>query len=262
LLPSWLAQQAPRVDWIFSFAGVCFVAAAVSAMFLAEPADERPGSPEAWSYRLAGAMAAVRENRNFARLCLAAALSGFSVVLFPHYQALGRERLHLQPAGLVFWVVVQNIGTGVFSLLAGPLADSRGNRVAVRLSLLLTVLLPATAVALTHWGQAGRYYFVVFFFLGLTPVTLRLLNHYTLEVCRPEDHPRYLSTLNVCQALPAVLAPGVGVAIDATSLETVFLAVATLNALGWLMTMTLDEPRRWLGSFRDRGDIVDSLHDL
>jgi hypothetical protein len=265
LLPGWLAQQPPRVDWVFGFAGVCFFVAAASALRLEEPADDYGDSPESWRDHLSGALAAVRENRNFARLCLAAGLSGFSVVLFPHYQALGRERLHLQPADLVFWVVVQNVGTGVFSLLAGPLADSRGNRIAVRLSLLLTVLLPATAVALTHWGQAGHsYYFVVFFFLGLTPVTMRLLNHYTLEVCKPADHPRFLSTLNVCQALPALLAPGVGAAIDVTSLETVFLAVAALNALGWLLTMKLDEPRRWRTSPRDSDDagVVDSLQDL
>lgn len=244
LLPGWLGAHPPRVDAIFGFAGICFIGAAVSSLMLAERADDYDEPSEGLKQKLAASFSAVRENRNFRRLCLAAMLSGSSIILFPHYQALGRERLHLDFADLVLWVVVQNIGTAAFSLLAGSIADWRGNRVVLRLSLLLIVLLPLAALALAHGGELGRsYFFLVFAFLGLTPVTLRLLNNYTLEICPPSDHPRFLSTLNLCQAGPAFLAPGVGAAIDATSLETVFLGVAAVNAVGWLLTLRLDEPR-------------------
>lgn len=244
LLPGWLGATHPRVDLIFGFAGVCFVGAALSALLLAEPADDYDQPSEGWKRKFTDSLDTMRENANFRRLCFAATLSGASIVLFPHYQALGRDRLNLEFADLVLWVVVQNIGTAAFSMLAGPVADLRGNRVVVRLSLLLIVLLPLAAVALAHLGELGRtWYFLVFAFLGLTPVTLRLLNNYTLEIAQPSDHPRYLSTLNLCQVGPAFLAPGVGAAIDATSLETVFLGVALINAAGWLLTLKLDEPR-------------------
>lgn len=244
LLPGWLGAQPPRVEWIFGFAGVCFIGAALSALLLAEPPDDYDEPSEGLKRKLADSLSVVRENGNFRCLCLAATLSGSSIMLFPHYQALGRDRLGLEFADLVLWVVVQNVGTAAFSLLAGPIADRRGNRVVLRLSLLLIVLLPLAALALAHGGEQGRsLYFLVFLFLGLTPVTLRLLNNYTLEICPPSDHPRFLSTLNLCQAGPAFLAPGVGAAIDATSLETVFLAVAAVNTAGWLLTLRLDEPR-------------------
>jgi hypothetical protein len=244
LLPRWLGGPDIRVDLIFGFAGVCFVGAALSALLLAEPADDYDQPSEGFARKFTDSLATMRENANFRRLCFAATLSGVSIVLFPHYQALGRERLNLQFNDLVLWVIVQNIGTAAFSLLAGPLADWRGNRVVVRLSLLLIVMLPVAAILLAHLGEIGRtWYFLVFVFLGLTPVTLRLLANYTLEIAEPSDHPRYISTLNLCQVGPALLAPGVGAAIDLAGLEAVFLAVAALNGAGWLLTLKLDEPR-------------------
>jgi hypothetical protein len=244
LLPPWLAGESPRVEWVFGFAGFCFVGAAASALLLAEPPDDYDDPGEGLRQMFVESWQAL-EDRNFRRLCVSAALSGSSIMLFPHYQALGRERLGLAFGDLVLWVVVQNIGTAAFSVLVGPIADWRGNRVVVRLSQLLIVLLPVAALALVHWGGTGRsLFFLVFLFLGLTPVTLRLLNNYTLELVEPSDHPRFLSTLNLCQAAPALLAPAVGAAIDATSLDAVFLAIAGLNLIGWLLTLGLDEPRQ------------------
>jgi MFS family permease len=236
------------VDWVFGFAGICFAASAVSALFLVEPPDDYRPPSEGWKQKLSDSFSAIRENRNFARLCLAAALSGSSIVLFPHYQAMGLGAQEDRDYRvLVLWVVMQNLGTGAFSVLVGPIADWRGNRIVVRLSLLLIVLLPVAALVLARLGEFGHAaFFLVFVFLGLTPVTLRLLNNYTLEICPPKDHPRYLSTLNLCQVFPALLAPGVGAAIDLTSMEAVFLSVAAINAAGWLLTWKLDEPRHRL----------------
>jgi hypothetical protein len=243
LLPRWLSEPHPRVELIFGLAGVCFVGAALSSLLLVEWPDDYHQPSEGLHRKLADSWAAL-DDRNFRRLCFSAALSGSSIVLFPHYQALGRDRLTLEFGDLVLWVVVQNIGTAVFSVLVGPIADWRGNRIVLRLSQLLIVLLPLAALALAHGATWGRsWYFLVFLFLGLTPVTLRLLNNYTLEIAQPSDHPRFLSTLNLFQAGPALLAPLVGAAIDLTSLEAVFLTVAGLNAVGWLMTLGLDEPR-------------------
>ena len=59
---------------------------------------------------------------------------GSSLALFPHYQALGRSnRLSLSFDNLMMWVVIQNMGTALFSLVAGPIADRRGNRIGIDL---------------------------------------------------------------------------------------------------------------------------------
>ncbi len=57
-----------------------------------------------------------------------AMLFGTSMILFPHYQALGLEQWDLPLHNLVPWLIVQNAGVALFSLVAGPLADRRGNR--------------------------------------------------------------------------------------------------------------------------------------
>jgi hypothetical protein len=244
LLRMWLGAEPPRMERIFGFAGLCFFGAACMSLFAAEPADNYPLPRIPWRRRFAESMSAMRGNRSFARLCAASALSGCSIVLFPHYQALGRAGSAWHANELVLWIVVQNLVTGVFSMFVGPIADVRGNRVALRLTLLLLVTLPLMALGLAQLGEVGRrLYFLVFGLLGLLPVTARLLNHYTLEVSAPGDHPRFLSTLNACQAAPAILAPWVGGAIDRFGLESVFMAVAGFNILGWLLTWGLDEPR-------------------
>jgi hypothetical protein len=245
LLGLWLSSDPPRIERIFGFAGLCFCGAACLSLLAAEPADDMPVLRTPWRQRFRESVAAMRENRSFAKLCGASALSGCSIVLFPHYQALGRRGDAWEAHELVLWIVVQNLVTGVFSSFVGPIADSRGNRVAVRISLLLLVTLPLTALALAHLGEPGRrMYFIVFGLLGLMPVTARLLNHYTLEISDAADHPRFLSTINACQAAPAFLAPWVGAAIDWFGLDSVFLAVAAFNILGWLLTWRLEEPRR------------------
>jgi hypothetical protein len=245
LLRLWLAAEPPRIDLIFGFAGLCFGGAALLSLLAKEPADAYSLPRKPWRQRFSEGLTAMRGNQSFTRLCAASALAGCSIVLFPHYQELGRGGSGFEANELVLWIVVQNLVTGVFSMFVGPIADSRGNRAALRISLLLLVTLPLTAVTLAHCGEIGRrLFFIVFGLLGLLPVTQRLLNHYALEISDPGDHPRFLSTVNAFQAAPAFLAPVVGGAIDKFHLESVFLAVAAFNILGWLLTWRLEEPRQ------------------
>ena len=96
------------------------------------------------------------EDSNFRRLALVSALFSTTLVLFPHYQALARERLGLGTPWLVWWVVAQNAGTALFSLLTGPIADSYGNRLALRIVTLLIVAGPLAALAAIYWPEIGK----------------------------------------------------------------------------------------------------------
>ena len=79
--------------------------------------------------------------------------------------------------------------------------------------------------------------------IWLTPLTMRTMNNYTLELCQAEDHPRYLATLSLCLSLPFFLSPLVGVLIDQTSFEVVFLGGFASLVLCGLLTFRLYEPR-------------------
>ncbi|MCH8045859.1 MAG: MFS transporter [Planctomycetes bacterium] len=231
LLGRWLSLGKIGYVYIFSFTGVCFIAAAAVCWLLVEPADELPPADEHVRHPLAAAWGVVRSDANFRRLMVVAMLFSTVLMIFPHYVALARERLALDtlnPHDLILWVIVQNIGTAVFSLFAGPVADRRGTRVVLRTLVFAGALTPLLAIILVHVDPAvGRWLFpAVFVLLGLTPITFKTLMNYTLEISETRDHPLYISTLSLCVAAPFVISPLIGLLVDVTSFEVVFLTGA------------------------------------
>lgn len=244
LLGGWLDRPDRGYTYIFAFTGVAFALAGLTTMLVVEPADLPTESTTPARQPLAAAWDVVRRDRNFRRLAMVVMLASVSAMLFPHYQALARDRLGIAGSELMLWVIVQNAATGVFGLLLGRLADRRGYRLCLALSLLISSAAPVIAIALAHQGpRAAGLFWLVFASLGLNPVMLRAMVNYALEICGESDHPRYLSTLNLCLAVPLLASPAIGWLVDATSFETVFLGGAGLVALSGLLTFLLEEPR-------------------
>jgi predicted MFS family arabinose efflux permease len=244
LLMRWLHEDHADYAAIFGFTTSLFAAASAMSWLLVEPPDP-PGQTLAHQRPLlGGAWQALRENPNFRRLTLVAALFSTTLVLFPHYQALARQRLGLGTPWLVWWVVAQNAGTAFFSLITGPLADAHGNRRALSLVTLLIAGGPLAALAALQWPGLGRIAFpLVFSLVGLTPVAQKTFNNYTLEIVPREHHPRYLSTLSLSMALPIAFSPLASVMIRLVGFEAVFLIVVGLLLAGWLLSFGLEEPR-------------------
>lgn len=92
--------------------------------------------------------------------------------------------------------------------------------------------------------HARRWYFLVFVFLGLTPVTMRTILNYTLELTRPEYHARYQSTMTLCFALPFVFSPLLGYLIREETYMIAFSLTSTLIAAGGVLTFWMQEPRK------------------
>lgn len=245
LMGPWLDLPDGGFEYIFSFTGLMFVVAALCAPFLDEPNDKYHQLAVRTAGHFRGAWHIFREDANFRRLALVSILFGVVLILFPHYQALGRERLDLRQDNLMLWVIVQNIGTGVFSILAGPLADRRGNRLVLSGLLLATAITPLLAVVLGNLEpELGKsWYWLVFLPLGLTPLTMKTMSNYTLEICQPADHSRYLAALGLCLGIPFVLSPLVGWLIDLLDFEPVFLGGAILIIAGGVISFGLHEPR-------------------
>ncbi|WP_237564783.1 hypothetical protein [Blastopirellula marina] len=244
LLPMWLTNDSAQVYWIFGFAGGAFLASAGVAALLKERCDQSSHVKGTALELFHDAFSVLTEDRNFRRLAVVAACFGCSLMLFPHYQALARDRLGAPLENLILWVIIQNGGTAAFSLLGGPLADWKGNRLVLQLMMCGVFIMPLIAVVLIHTGPSGAVLFNwLFLLVGVTPVMFRGLSNYVLEISPRSEHPRYLAALSLCVAAPMIASPAVGWALDAVSYEAVFLTISAILFGGLLMTWTIDEPR-------------------
>jgi hypothetical protein len=253
LLRIWLPESVPETAagkanfmMIFGFTGITFGMASVVALSLCETADNETRQKRSGLELIRSSFATIKNDRNFRRLTIIAALFGMYLTLFPHYQSLARGRLSLGLSALIPWVIAQNLGAALFSLPAGWIADRFGNRLALQWIMLVLCVAPGLALVLARLGNAGQPWFtLVFCLLGLTPVTFRVLNNYTLEVTENSEHPRYLSTLSLIMAGPAILTSAFfGALVDWVSFEFVFGIVIGCLIGAWLLTLTLEEPRR------------------
>lgn len=247
LLPGWLRMpDNAGYTPIFLFNGVMYAVAGLSLLWCREPHDPRQPfvRPALWeplrtSWRL------YRDDAQFRRAARVSMCFISSLLLFPHYQWLGRERLGTTSGDLLTWVVAQNVSLGTISPLLGRVADRRGNRLAVRISISLVAITPLMAVLLANQTLVdGRsWYWVTFALLGMCPLTVRALQNYTLELADESQHSLYLSTMTICMAAPFVFSPLVGWLVDALPYQWTFCAVSAVIAVGGLLTFRMPEPR-------------------
>lgn len=242
----WLVTPDTGFIGIFGATAAAFALASLAMLPVHETPDVSMPSDNGAVNPFRDALMLVRTDHDFRCLAMVAALFGASFMLFPHYQTLGRERLGLAYDDLIVWLCVQNGAVAVLSLLAGPLADWYGNRLALRLTIFGGAATPLLAGAFARLNpELGRqWYWLVFATTGMTPVTIKLLSNYTLEIAIREHHPRYVSTIGMCLAVPVMLlSPLVGWLVGAIGYEPVFLCGAIVLLVGGTMTFWMVEPR-------------------
>ncbi len=242
--------------WIFAFTACGFAFAALLLVGLFEPPDEQIATPRRTPrHHFSAAWQLYRQDRSFRRAANVGMLFMGSMLLFPHYRWLAAEQLGTGSLDMVEWVIAQNIGVGVFSPLSGMLADRHGNRMVMRLQIFLAALVPLLALVMASgWvPHAGESFWIVFVFLGLVPVSIKTIFNYTLELAEEAEHPRYLSTMRICFAVPFVISPLAGLLLDLFPGESrltgaclLFGTVSLLLMLGGVLTFRMAEPRHHL----------------
>lgn len=246
LLPGWLAMPDGGFGYVFGIVAVFFVLAAGSIV----PADEEPDnfreqSTNPWQ-KLQAAWQAITSGHDARQVSLLAVLVSVNFMLFPHYQAIGRERFGLGLGSMMTWVCIQNAATAVMSIIAGPLADKLGNRAALLFSTfgLTTAPLLVLVALCVPQEVATRWYWLVFAPIGFTPVTLRLLVNYTLEICPLEDHPKFVSAIGMCLAMPVIVgSPLTGWLLGVIGSGPVFAGGLVFLLAAVMQAFRLREPR-------------------
>jgi hypothetical protein len=259
LLGPWLAEP-DGFPKIFATTAAFFALAAIAPVFLDEPADSTPSETiasrpprgmvgsllEHVGEGIASWRRTLRRDRPLVRLCVVAGCFSAVLMLFPHYQAFARDRLGSHTASLLTWVIVQNAATGIVSLVAGPFSDRRGTRIVLVWLVALSSLTPliVTLLSLLPHEHAVEWFWIVYVPLGLNPISLKIFTNYALELApAPADHPRYVSIVGAALAVPFVISPLVGVAVDSLGFRPVFIAGAAVIAAGAVFAIGLPEPR-------------------
>lgn len=253
LLQRWLEHplQLPGSGYvlIFGFAGSGFVLASLLTLPLHEPADnECPSTARSAKQAVTDAWQVIRHDAVFRRAALVAMLFITVQFLFPHFQAFGRSRIDKVDEGfhLMLWVIAQNGAVGAFSWISGIIADRYGNRLAIRIQVFLCMLTPLMALFLISdfLYEGHKCFWLAFVFLGLVPVTMKTFVNYTLELTEPANHPRYVSTMSLCFALPFIFSPLIGMLIDIIGFEPIFIAISATIGTAGLLTFRMSEPRQ------------------
>ena len=115
------------------------------------------------------------------------------------------------------------------------------------MTILPTLVLPSAAAV----SEAGTGKAWPFSLMGrtmeelytITPLVLRALLNYALEICEPAAHARYQSIVTLGAVVPFLLSPVVGWMVDVVGFEWVFLGAILLVLLSGWLTFGLDEPR-------------------
>lgn len=247
LMPGWLALGGVGFGWIFAAVALVFVVAAAVLAPAVEPADNfKEHSTNLWQ-KFHAAWRAIRSSGDAQSAGILAALMSVNFMLFPHYQAIAREQFGLGLGAMMMWVCIQNGATAVVSLVAGPMADRLGNKAALHFAVLGLSVAPAAVLVLlaAPTDIAARWFWVVFAPIGFTPVSVRLLFNYALEISPAEDHPKFVSAIGMCLAMPVIVgSPTVGWLLGVAGSGWVFAGGLVLLLTAGAQTLRLSEPRR------------------
>jgi len=245
LMPGWLQSPLPGYGYLFLFVGGSFLLSGAIAACLAEPAIGPACNPTQPRSGLHEAFATLRGDANLRRLIVLIMLSGVSLVIIPHYQNFAKRALGLTSGDLVYFVITHTTSVSIYSLFIGPVADRWGNRMTLRVLILGAAVAPAYAVALPYaaGGLAPELFWVVFIPLGLTPIVPTILFNYTLELCEPERHPRYLSIVSLAMMPSYLLSPAIGKLVDVVGFANVAVGTCGLMLFCGGLTFWLAEPR-------------------
>jgi len=243
LLRPWTQHQPAHFAYIFLFTGAMFLLAGFTVQGLREQPDPvRIRLPIDARRRFAVARQALHRDPHLRRLCFLAALFVCSQLLFPHYQRLGRQQPGYQGSMLMVWVVAQNLSAAGFSWFSGRLADRHGTRAALRCLTFLAMFAPPLALFLAAFADA-HWFWLSFAWLGLVPVTFRMMLNYALELTCRENHPIYVSTVVLCMAPPIILSPLVGDAVHRIGYVIPFCGISVVVLGAWCLSLVMVEPR-------------------
>jgi len=193
--------------WSFSAAAALIVASWISLALTREPAREPEEAPISEQEYLRRLPAVLRRDPNFRRYLLTQVVAALGSMAggFLTVYAIGRWDLPEGQAGA--YTAAMLIGQAASNLVFGPLADRKGHKLVLELSILAGGL----AVGLAALAPAPIWFYAVFVLIGVQTAGFLLSGlMIALEFCPEPQHPTYIGLNNTVRGVAYGLAPLLG----------------------------------------------------
>lgn len=237
---------------LFLLYTVVFVPACVAFIAIREPpgiaASERPALRE----QLRRAKQILAEDGVYRRFLIIKVVMALAGTALPFYGVYAKNVLGA-PEGMVGIYITTRIAAQLlFNLPWGWLSDRRGNRLALRLQIvvtgltLLSALVLVSFVALSHPQGAWLPYLALpLFFLdgALLPTYILTGNNFLLELVPEAKRPLYLGLNNTLMGIVILISGFGGLVVDLLGFGGLFAASLALCLVGFALTTGLPEPR-------------------
>jgi MFS family permease len=242
-----------RYDFPYSYM-LCFGAAAffisISWVFLAltrEPAQisQEPAVSQLEYWRRLPAI--LRSKRNFRRYLLSQIVAAIGGMGFGFVTVYAVERWQLADGQAAGFTTTMLIGQAAANLLFGALADRKGHKLVLELSILAAAL----AVGLASVAPTPAWFHVVFALTGASTAGFILSGiMIVFEFCAPDERPTYIGLSNTVTGVAAGVAPLLGGWLaSAAGYRIVFVVAFVVGLMGYaLLRWWVREPRQIAGN--------------
>jgi MFS family permease len=228
--------------WSFSAAAALIVASWISLALTREPAREPEEDPISEQEYLRRLPAVLRRDPNFRRYLLTQVVAALGSMAggFLTVYAIGRWDLPEGQAGA--YTAAMLIGQAASNLVFGPLADHKGHKLVLELSMLAGGL----AVGLAALAPAPGWFYAVFVLSGVQTAGFLLSGlMIALEFCPEPQRPTYIGLNNTVRGVAYGLAPLLGGLLAGSAGYRPLFAVAGVVSIAALVLLRwwVREPR-------------------
>jgi MFS family permease len=242
-----------RYDFPYSYmlcfgAGALFISISwVFLMLTREPAQvsqETAVSQVEYWQRLP---AILRSQQNFRRYLLSQIVGAIGGMGFGFVTVYAVERWQLADSQAAGFTTTMLIGQAAANLLFGALADRKGHKLVLELSILAAAL----AVGWASVAPSPTWFHVVFALMGAGAAGFLLSGILIVfEFCAPDERPTYIGLSNTVTGVAAGVAPMIGGWLaSAAGYRIVFVLAFVVGLMGFaLLRWWVREPRQMAGN--------------
>lgn len=223
--------------FLFSFAFLVISYIALSSV--REPEGAIIDAPRNLSTFLGQSLRMVREDRNFGLFLLSRLTIGFTAFALPFYVIYGKQELQMPAERIGILIGSQVAGSILSNIVWAELSDRVGNRIVIRLTGLVSVLIPVlTLVSTRFFGDTLLV--VVFALIGVQISGTGIgFKNYLLEIAPAPLRPAYIAVSGTLAGLLFILPIAGGFVVDLWGYRAAFIATTVVLAVGLVFSWSL-----------------------